>query len=105
MDKIGTIMDEYEFKRETFVSMLNVSKEVSQNMLEELVDIETIRLKAYIWAHTADVLEVQLDKPKFLDWLLGRRKTAKIEVKDMLIIPPVLQDETVRLYKISMDGQ
>ena len=64
----------------------------------------TAMLEGYILSHTADnrVLRFECKKPRFLDWLLGRREIAtfKLEVNDLLLNPPKLKN-TKRVYMIN----
>ncbi len=65
-------------------------------------DIFTVQLEAFILSHTAQKIPIQYwcKKPTFFDWLFGREKmvTFELEVKDVLIDPPVLPKKTCRLY-------
>lgn len=70
-------------------------------------DISTLRLDAWYLSNLSEVKKVKFkcDRPSFLDWLLRRQKTAEftLVVKDILLNPPKLADNTVRFYEISND--
>lgn len=71
-----------------FISQLEPS--FTEDLMNRRV---TARIDAYFLERTIEEKEITyyLDKPSFLDWLLGRRKkaTVKVSVKDILKNHPV----------------
>ena len=70
----------------------------SEDFMKELV---TTRIKAYFYSHESDEKEMIFysPRPRFLDWLLRRKKThvVNVKVKDILKNPPK-GIKTKRLY-------
>jgi len=95
---------ELEFIRKRVATFLKVDKDVQKfehdgdNFIKNKM---TLRLEGYVYEMTIAEKEItyHFDKPSFLDWLLGRRKskTIKISIADALNNPPETNN-TSRLY-------
>ena len=76
--------------------------ECGDNFLKNML---TARLDAYLFENQADerTLTYYCERPKFLDWLLRRKKRVewKLIVKDLLLNPPRLKEKTTRIYLIN----
>lgn len=98
-------MKETTFEKRKVTSMLRVSNEIESYLNESdyLRNTLTHRLEAEFYSATLDEKEITylLDKPTFLDWLLGRRKskTIKVRVSAVLQTPP-LRDGLMKIYEL-----
>ena len=99
------------FNRERVAQYLKYSKEmVSQmrltlNVEDYLTDELTAVLDSYLYTQTQDekTISYYVDRPKFFDWLLRRRKRVDFTIKarDVLLNPPTDNPPTIRLYEIN----
>lgn len=95
-------MEELKFDRIKWYDQLKVSKEFVQDMRvgigreheDYLMDTFTIRFESVTMERLigTKVVTHVVPKPKFLDWLFGRRKVIHIEVKakEVLIHPETI---------------
>lgn len=102
----GLSYKELEFQKQRVASILRIDKDIQSfeydgdNLIKNKI---TLRLQGYVYQMTVAEKEItyHFDKPSFLDWLLGRRKskTIKINIADALKNPPIT-DGCERLYTI-----
>ncbi len=102
-----------EFNKQRVASTCKISNEVLRDEKlrsgtdgdDFIQDQLTFKLEAQFLSHMAErrVIMFACDKPKFLDWLLGRHQIAKFEFKicDVLINPPKLKKGTHRIVIIT----
>jgi hypothetical protein len=90
-----------EYKREKFMTNLQVIKEIRDNpeMFGQLIDDTIVRLKVELWAKTNPEIKLTLDRPSFIEWVLRRRRTVIVRADDVMIEPPKDIDRTVRVYQ------
>lgn len=81
---------------------LNIGTEGRDFVNNEL----TYCLNSWFLEHLSETrtLTYLCERPKFTDWLFRKRKKVefKLDVKDLLLNPPVLKDKTIRTYEIEL---
>ena len=81
----------------------DIKLEISQTGEDFINEVFTVRMQAFIYESTIAEKEViyTFDKPSFLDWLLGRKRTAKFHIKmsEVLTSPP--SEKNITTYKIN----
>ena len=102
-------MKQIDFTKEKLYTHAYISKtmladlnfQTSQQSDDFINDQLTIKLTGYIYTNLSDERELEyfFDKPTFFDWLFGRKRKAKfnLKVKDILLNPPQMKG-TVRMY-------
>lgn len=77
---------------------------IGLNEMDYLNEELTVQLVAFIHECMSErkTLYIERPRPKFLDWFLRRKYRFEyiLEVKDIMLNPPVLPKETVRFYKV-----
>jgi hypothetical protein len=105
-------MKELAFDKEKISSYAKISKELidsynvnlSHNDIDFVMEELTLKIDAYIYANTSETITefYEFKRPTFFEWLFRKKRYAEftIQIKDILINPPKMPKETVRIYKV-----
>lgn len=67
-------------------------------------DMLSRRIESYFYANSQIKRELKYytEKPTFLDWLFGKRKTVyfELDIQDILLSPPEIKEGACRIYVI-----
>ena len=95
--------DGREFTRKCIASRIATSAEITMSN-DWIRDELWHTLDAFVLVAQEQEDVIELPRPRFSDWLLRRRRTCTVTVRDVLLDPPVIpKHETVRMYSFGED--